>query len=146
MASREFCRFFPPMGIMNHLCLVGIEIQSVADKAVTPLLLPCCNPSASHLCASYQPYTEEEISQTNAEIQTFLKRINAFNNGDDRTCPICGAGIETINLYEKSEPETFSLYTLPCNHRHGLWRTAPDWAVNAGIVHVIPLKVEVDDL
>lgn len=146
MASREFCRFFPPMGIMNQLCLVGIEIQSVADKAVTPLLLPCCNPSASHLCVGYQPYTEEEVSQTNAEVATFLNKIGAFNSGADQSCPICGAAVETINLYEKSEPDIYSLYTLPCNHRHGLWKNAPDWAVNAGIVHVIPLGIEDGDL
>jgi hypothetical protein len=146
MASREFCRFFPPMGVMNKLCLVGIEIQSVADKAVTPLLLPCCNPSAAHLCTSYAPYTEEEISQTNAEVAKSLNKIGAFDNGDDRTCPICGAAIETITLYEKSEPDMYSLYTQPCNHRHGLWRTAPSWAVDAGIVHVIPLEMDEEDL
>lgn len=146
MASADFCRFFPPMGIMNRLCLVGIEIQSVADRTVTPLLLPCCDPSAKHLCASYAPYTEEEISATNAEIAAFLKKLGAFNSGEDQNCPICGTNVETINLYEKSEPETYSLYTLPCNHRHGLWKNAPDWARERGIVHVIPLSIESDDL
>lgn len=84
--------------------------------------------------------------EVEAAVAELLKKISAFASGESHACPTCGAQIETITLYEKSEPEMYSLYTQPCNHRHGLWKGAPDWAVNAGIVHVIPLEVENDEM
>lgn len=85
------------------------------------------------------------MTQVDPEIEAavveWVRKANAFASGESRVCPTCGATIEGIDLYEKIEPETFSLYTQPCNHRHGLWGKAPDWATEAGIVHVIPLDM-----
>lgn len=76
-----------------------------------------------------------------AAVREWLQKTNAFASGESRVCPTCGAAIDSITLYEKIEPETYSLYTQPCNHRHGLWRSAPNWAIDAGIVHIIPMDM-----
>lgn len=142
MASHEFCRHYPNRGMMNTHCAVGIEMQSVGDKSVVPYRHPCYDPSIKHLCAAHEHYTEQEIAETDAMIAAFVNGLNAFSSGASRNCPTCGAPVETIDLYEKSEPDMYSLYTQPCNHRHGLWRSAPDWAINEGRVHVIPFGIE----
>lgn len=123
---------------MNKHCQVGIEIDSVADKEARPLLIPCCNPGVKHLCARYDPYTPEEIAETEAQIAAFIEALASFGAGKSRTCPTCGVAIEHIMMYGKSEPDTYSLYIQPCNHRIGLWQDAPQWAKDAGIVTIVP--------
>lgn len=146
MASRQFCTHYPNGGMMNAYCEVGIEMRSLADKTVRPFRFPCYEPAVSHLCPSHEHYTKAEIAESDAAAVTFISGLNAFSKGESRTCPTCGGAIEQIDLYEKSEPDTYSLYTRPCGHRHGLWSSAPDWALNEGIVHVIPLGIEDDAL
>lgn len=133
------------MGMMNTRCNAGVELQRVRDESTRPFKAPCFAPEIKHLCPHHAPYTEAEITEHETAVKSAISSINAFATGDSRVCPTCGSAIQTITLYEKREPETYSLYTHPCNHRHGLWRTAPDWAVNEGIVHVIPLEVQNND-
>lgn len=142
MADATFCRHFPPGGILNTHCVVGVEIMSVKDTTAPRLRLPCCDPEAARLCSRRAPYTEAEIAETSAVIAAFLRKLGAFSSGTDRTCPACGAAVDGIDLYEKSEPQTYSLYTRPCGCRHGLWSSAPQWAKERGIVRVIHLTDE----
>lgn len=64
-----------------------------------------------------------ESQDTNA----LVKRYDQFGRGEIHNCPICDTPVKEIHLYEKWEPEMFSLYVLPCNHRLGLWSAAPEW-------------------
>ena len=144
MASREFCRHFPAGGLMHPRCELGIDMQSLVDTSIRPYRHPCYDPNVKHLCASHEHYTDAEIAETDAMIAAFVNGLNAFSSGAARVCPTCGGAITGIDMYEKSEPETYSLYIRPCNHRHGLWAQAPQWAIDAGIVNVIPLTATAD--
>lgn len=144
MANREWCRHYNGIAVNKH-CDAGVEMHSVCDQSTRPFGIPCIHPTKKHLCPRHEHYTEQEVAEAEASIVRFVKGLNAFSSGESRACPTCGAVIEGIDLYEKIEPETYSLYTRPCNHRHGLWRSAPDWAINDGIVNVIPMGVEDDD-
>lgn len=71
----------------------------------------------------------------------YLSRLVAFSDGTSRRCPVCDGPIEQFDLYEKIEPQTYSLYIRPCNHRLGLWSGVPEWANEVEVfVHVITLQ------
>lgn len=73
------------------------------------------------------------------ELNEYVRKSNAFGDGTDRHCPVCGGEVGSIRLYEKIEPEMFSLYVLPCDPRLGLWSRAPAWVEEAGIpIEVVP--------
>ena len=69
----------------------------------------------------------------NQSTADYVKALNAFGSGESRNCPMCQVPVEGIRLYEKIEPEMYSLYVEPCNHRLGLWSGAPDWVKTAGL-------------
>lgn len=143
MANREWCKHYNGLAINTH-CEAGVEMYSVADQSTRPFGIPCIDPKHKQLCPRHEHYTDQEVAESEASILVFINGLNAFSSGASRTCPTCGAAIEAIDLYEKTEPDTYSLYTRPCNHRHGLWGSAPAWAVSAGIVTVIPFPDEAD--
>lgn len=63
----------------------------------------------------------------------FIGRCNAFGDGRCKQCPICDIPVAGVTLYEKSEPDMYSLYIEPCGHRLGLWPKAPDWIEADGL-------------
>lgn len=74
---------------------------------------------------------EKAISAAAAE---YIRKVNAFASGENHTCPLCSTEVTGVRLYEKFEPEVFSLYALPCNCRLGLWSKAPDWITRVEFV------------
>lgn len=77
-----------------------------------------------------------------AYIAAYLNKINDFASGKTHACRECGAEVTSAIIYEKSEPELFSLYVEPCNHRLGLWSKVPEWITD---VEVVPLDMEFDE-
>lgn len=75
------------------------------------------------------------------EVANLLINLGKFSDGSLRSCPLCNGAVERIDMHEKIEPDQYALYVQPCGHRLGLWRNAPDWAHEIGIVHVIPLDL-----
>lgn len=63
-----------------------------------------------------------------------LYREELFASGQSHNCPECGAEVTGATLYEKREPDMYSLYVQPCNHRLGLWAKAPAWITNVKII------------
>lgn len=119
--SDIFCRHFPPMGIMNDTCKVGINMQSVADPEARPLRLPCNDPSAKHLCARREEYTDEEIADQNRALGEFLKKLDAVAFGLDSECPHCGAHIEAMAQVGKC------VYARPCGCRQYQGKVPDKW-------------------
>lgn len=75
-----------------------------------------------------------EEKAISAAIAEYVRKSNAFSSGESHACPVCGAEVTAARLYEKTEPEVFSLYALPCNCRLGLWGKAPDWITTVYLV------------
>lgn len=83
--------------------------------------------------------TPEELAQ----VTDYVQKANAFASGEHRHCPQCDAPVEGVTLYAKSEPEMFSLYVRPCDHRLGLWSAAPKWIAEAGLpITVVPFSAD----
>ena len=75
-----------------------------------------------------------------------LGKLAAFSSGTSEQCPSCGEVIAGVTLYEKIEPELFSLYVEPCGHRLGMWSGAPEWVKEAGLpITIIPLQNDADE-
>jgi hypothetical protein len=74
--------------------------------------------------------------EENNSVKEYIRKLAAFSSGESKTCPMCGESVTGATLYEKWEPELFSLYVRPCNHRLGLWGKAPDWIADVEIVPV----------
>ena len=73
----------------------------------------------------------------------YLTGVAAFSSGTDRTCPYCHTPIAGVRKYMKIEPDVFSLYVLPCEHRLGLWGDVPLWVYEAGLtIETIEFEVE----
>lgn len=87
--------------------------------------------------ANRKELTPEEKA-LEAQIAEHVRKSNAFSKGESHTCPQCGAEVESATLYEKMEPDMFSLYVHPCNCRLGLWSAAPKWITN---VKIVPLEM-----
>lgn len=73
------------------------------------------------------------LPEKRQDTDDLIRRFNQFGSGELRNCPYCDTPIQAIKLYEKIEPEVFSLYVRPCGCRLGLWRGAPQWAKDANI-------------
>lgn len=78
-----------------------------------------------------------EEERIEAEIKEYIRKSYAFSSGASRECPQCGEPVTGAKLYAKIEPEVFSLYVLPCNHRLGLCAGAPAWIPSEN-VEVVP--------
>ncbi len=131
MANNRWCRHYT--GTVNPTCALGIEYNSVRDASMRPYRYPCTDPDERHLCAQFEPWTQAEIDADNAKIAEFISKLNAFDTGETKVCPTCGAPVTGVRLYAKIEPKVFSLYILPCNHRQGLWGKVPDWVIADGL-------------
>lgn len=87
-----------------------------------------------------------------AKVNDYMRRFNDFGTGKRKECPYCDTPVEAVTLYEKTEPETASLYVMPCGCRLGLWSGAPDWVKADGLpITIVPsdyldnLLIEDDD-
>ncbi len=78
-------------------------------------------------------------------IAEYVRKLNAFSTGESHACPNCGQEVASAILYEKWEPEMFSLYVNPCGHRLGLWGKAPDWITNVTVIPVQDDSEEYDE-
>ena len=85
-----------------------------------------------------------EEKERELKIADYIRKSNAFWTGESKTCPTCGEPVTAAKLYAKIEPEVFSLYVLPCDHRLGLWAGAPAWITDVEIVPSIFDNVEYD--
>lgn len=77
---------------------------------------------------------EQDSEEMKQFIKETIRKSNAFWTGESKTCPTCDEPVTAAKLYAKIEPEVFSLYVLPCNHRLGLWAGAPEWITDVEIV------------
>lgn len=60
--NKEYkCRHFT--GVLSKTCEIGISYESITDKSSRPFRWTCISPDACIPCASYQPYTAEEIAE-----------------------------------------------------------------------------------
>ncbi len=74
-----------------------------------------------------------------AAIAEYISRMTDFSLGDSKKCPMCGELITGARLYAKIEPDTYSLYVLPCDHRLGLWGGVPEWMKADGLpIEIVP--------
>lgn len=134
----QSCRHFN--GIQHDQCEAGIAYKSIVlESERFPMRYPCTRADGLQFCPSYQPITAEEIAEQDREVAAIISKLNAFADGSDRHCPTCGAEVTGATVYEKYEPDTFSLYVQPCNHRQGLWSKVPAWITD---VKVVPVSEE----
>lgn len=132
---RQSCRHFN--GIQHETCEQGIRYQDIRqDDKPFPERFPCVHLGGAAICPLWQPYTEEELAAEDAAVAAIIRKLNGFASGETHACPTCGAEVTSARIYEKSEPETFSLYVLPCNHRQGLWSKVPAWITEIEVVPV----------
>lgn len=139
--GKNWCRHYN--GTVNKVCDAGVDYDTVKQTRGKGRGwdVPCTNTALRHFCAVFAPKTPEEIAE-DKRLTEFIGKLNAFASGTSRVCPTCGAEVTGARLYAKSEPDIFSLYTLPCNCRHGLWEKAPEWITD---VEIVPLRDREDE-
>lgn len=136
VANKEWCRHFT--GVQNVTCEAGVEYQSVRqDHEPMSKRFPCTYQGGVVVCPHWKPYTSEEIEAFDAELEAYTKKMNDFSSGAQKACPVCGEPVTGATIYEKLEPEIFSLYVQPCNHRLGLWSKVPAWIEQVEVVPVM---------
>lgn len=104
------CRHFT--GIQNKTCEIGIEYESIKDKSGSPFRWICYEADSCVPCASFQPFTDEEIAEQERILDEWLKHMSAAMtkikeiNGKRRgvhgtiDCPKCGAPLHySISSY-----------------------------------------------
>lgn len=129
------CRHFN--GTQHDVCEAGVAYKDVRYEPPQGMYkFPCISPEHRHLCPLFAHYTPEEITAFNAEIAAVIGKTNDFANGVSKACPECGAEVTSATIYEKIEPDTFSLYVNPCGHRLGLWSKVPTWITDVTRVPV----------
>lgn len=117
--TKEFrCRHFTGV-IHNKTCNAGIAYDSVRDESDRPYKWPCIHPDASTSCASFMPYTPEELAEQNRLVENFLENMAAFEARETEACIQCGKHVDRLDKVGRC------VYARPCNCR--LWQGAvPD--------------------
>lgn len=131
----QSCRHFN--GIQHDQCEAGIAYKDIVlESERFPMRYPCTRADGKHFCPSYAPITPEEIAEQDRAVAEVISKLNEFASGKSHACPTCGEMVTGATVYEKYEPETFSLYVQPCGCRQGLWSKVPTWITNVTVVPV----------
>ena len=132
---KSSCRHFN--GIQHEQCEAGLRYKDIVlESERFPMRYPCTRADGAAFCLLYEPIPQSEIDEQDRAVSEIIGKLNAFADGTDRRCPTCGQEVTGATIYEKFEPETFSLYTKPCNHRQGLWSKVPAWITDVTVVPV----------
>lgn len=110
MANREWCRHYRAM-VTNEACEIGIAYTSVNGGGGR---FPCLHPDSRHLCASFAPFSEDEIAADEAEIMKFVRAMNDLDSRKSETCTQCGGHVESMEQVGRC------VYARPCGCR--LWQ------------------------
>lgn len=110
MRNEHKCRHFT--GVLNKTCEIGIDYESIKDKSGGPFKWICCDADSCVPCASFEPYTDEEIAERERWLADRLKnmvaamkeikRINGKRRGIRGAidCPKCGGKLHySISSY-----------------------------------------------
>jgi hypothetical protein len=137
----EWCKHYGGTAYPGS-CKAGMDYDAVKDDSQKPRRWACTSPECRHLCPKFEEWTQEEIDAQNAAVSEYINRMTQFSSGESRNCPTCNAPVEGVKIYEKIDPETFSLYVQPCNCRLGLWSAVPAWIRENNLpIEVVPSEL-----
>ena len=104
-ANRGWCRHYrglKPDGA--ETCPVGVEFETILRRrgeGVERTVWACCYPDKVH-CDKFEPYTDEEIAESDAAVKLAMDCMDAIGNGTGDTCPHCGERIEWLRQVSRS--------------------------------------------
>lgn len=81
------------------------------------------------------PDIPPEVAQT---IRDYLNRLVDFETGTSHACPTCGQDVDSAELHQHVERDSYSLYVFPCGCRLGTWGGAPKWIPDVEIIPFDP--------
>lgn len=110
MANENRCRHFT--GVQNVICEAGIRYLDVRQDN-EPLFrrFPCTHIEGGSVCPHWQPYTQEEIDETEARIASVIGKLNALTSGESNECLVCGGKVSALRQVGRC------VYADPCGHR-----------------------------
>jgi hypothetical protein len=121
----EWCRHY--RALANHqTCKIGVDMNAVLSEVKAGGKewgdFPCFHATKEQeYCVLCEPFTQGEIDQEEKEVNAFVEKLNALNNGDSDKCIHCGAVVTSMRKVGRC------VYAKPCDCRLWQGNIPPAW-------------------